>query len=73
MDISSMFAVNCLDLEENSKILELCSAPGNKSMYACDLQPGVQVTGVEINQTRANVMKNLIQKYNLSDRIKILV
>lgn len=42
-------------------------------MYACDLQPGVKVTGVEINQTRANVMKNLIQKYNLSDRIKVVV
>ena len=41
-----MFAVNCLDLKENTKLLELCSAPGNKSMYACDLQPGVHVTGV---------------------------
>lgn len=68
-----MFAVKCLDLEENSNLLELCSAPGNKSMYACDIKPQVTVTGVEINQNRANVMKNLITKYNLSDRIKVQV
>ncbi len=69
MDVSSMFAVKCLDLEKDSTLLELCSAPGNKSMYACDLQSEVKVTGVEINQTRANVMSSLISKYGLDQRI----
>ena len=73
MDVSSMFAVQCLDLENASTLLELCSAPGNKSMYACDLQPKLKVTGVEINPVRANVMKSLISKYGLEDRIKVVV
>jgi 16S rRNA (cytosine967-C5)-methyltransferase len=73
MDISSMFAVKCLDLEEGNEVLELCSAPGNKSMFACDSVAGVKVTGVEINQNRANVMKSLINKYGLSDRIEVVV
>ena len=46
MDISSMMTVKCLDLEQNYQVLELCSAPGNKSMYACDISPNVKVLGV---------------------------
>jgi 16S rRNA C967 or C1407 C5-methylase (RsmB/RsmF family) len=42
-------------------------------MYACDSVAGVKVTGVEINQNRANVMKSLINKYGLSDRIEVVV
>jgi 16S rRNA C967 or C1407 C5-methylase (RsmB/RsmF family) len=36
MDYSSCIPARCLDVKEGMKVLELCSAPGNKSMYIAD-------------------------------------
>lgn len=36
MDYSSCIPARCLDVKEGMNILELCSAPGNKSMYIAD-------------------------------------
>lgn len=41
-------------------------------MLIADYCPNVKITGVEINQNRANVMKSLIKKYHLSDRITVV-
>lgn len=54
------------------RVLELCSAPGNKSMYLADSLECVQIVGVEINTNRANVMRNLVSKYKLQNKIKII-
>ena len=36
MDYSSAIPARCLDVKEGQSVLELCSAPGNKSMYIAD-------------------------------------
>lgn len=46
MDYSSAVPVKCLQLEANNRVLELCCAPGNKSMLMADLFPDVNITGV---------------------------
>jgi 16S rRNA (cytosine967-C5)-methyltransferase len=55
------------------RVLELCSAPGNKSMFIADICENITIKGVEISNNRANVMKNLIKKYNLDKRIEVIV
>ena len=63
MDYSSAIPVKCLQLEAKQSVLQLCCAPGNKSMLMADSYQDLDIKGVEINQNRANVMKNLVKKY----------
>lgn len=72
MDYSSSIPVKCLQVQPGIKVLELCCAPGNKSMLIADLYPDVRITGVEINVNRANIMKNLVKKYQLDQQIEIV-
>lgn len=41
-------------------------------MLIADLYPDVRITGVEINVNRANIMKNLVKKYQLDQQIEIV-
>lgn len=72
MDYSSAMPVRCLDLFEGARVLELCSAPGNKSMLMADSFKEITIKGVEINHNRANVMKSLISKYKLDGKIEVI-
>ena len=72
MDYSSTVPVKCLEIQPKNRILQLCCAPGNKSMLMADLCPDVQITGVQININRANVMKNLVKKYGLDKQICVV-
>lgn len=38
-------------------------------MYMADICENLTIKGVEISNNRANVMKNLIKKYNLEKQI----
>jgi 16S rRNA C967 or C1407 C5-methylase (RsmB/RsmF family) len=69
MDYSSAIPVRCLSLIEGCKVLELCSAPGNKSMLMADSIKDISIKGVEISANRANIMKSLIKKYHLLAKI----
>ena len=42
-------------------------------MYLADSLKDIKITAVEINENRAQIMKNLIKKYNLSDKITVVV
>jgi 16S rRNA C967 or C1407 C5-methylase (RsmB/RsmF family) len=46
MDYSSAMPVRCLDLQEGHRVLELCSAPGNKSMLMADSIKEISIKGV---------------------------
>ena len=69
MDYSSALPVKCMQIQPKNRILELCCAPGNKSMLMADHNKDVRITGVEINVNRVNVMKNLVKKYKLDQQI----
>lgn len=46
MDYSSAMAIRCLEVEEGHRVLELCSSPGNKSMYLADNHHNISIVGV---------------------------
>ena len=46
MDYSSAIPVKCLSIKEKHRVLEICCAPGNKSMLMADLNKDVNITGV---------------------------
>ena len=73
MDYSSAIPVKCLSVQPKQRVIELCCAPGNKSMLMADLNPDIHITGIEININRANIMKSLIKKYKLDKQIEVVV
>lgn len=42
-------------------------------MYLADSLKDVKIIGVEISANRANIMKNLVRKYGLEDKIEVRV
>lgn len=56
---SSMLAVKALAIEDGNSILDLCSAPGGKAVYASELSKNGEVTACELYPHRLK----LIEKY----------
>lgn len=56
---SSMFAVQALSPKDGDSVLDLCAAPGGKSVYIGELCPNSKVTAGEIHPHRIS----LIEKY----------
>ena len=42
-------------------------------MYLADKFKDISITAVQINENRAQIMKNLVKKYDLDDKIRIKV
>ncbi|MDE7373534.1 MAG: methyltransferase domain-containing protein, partial [Clostridia bacterium] len=56
---SSMLAVQALDLKSDDKVLDICSAPGGKAIYASELCKNGEVVACELHSHRIK----LIEKY----------
>ena len=42
-------------------------------MYLADSVEKIEIKGIEINHNRANIMKSLVKKYDLIDKIQVIV
>jgi 16S rRNA C967 or C1407 C5-methylase (RsmB/RsmF family) len=65
MDISSIIAVHCLNLQPDDHFLDLCCAPGIKLSIAGDLITANgtgSITGVDISKERLSVAKSLLKR-----------
>lgn len=73
-DESSQLAVCEMDLQKGDKVLDLCAAPGGKSLFASYLvgESGL-VTAVDINGNRLNLLKNMAirhKKGNIETKLR---
>lgn len=74
-DVSSMLAVEALDLRHSNgslRILDLCAAPGGKSMLAADLLEAAGVTDYtiearDISESKVFLMKDNFERCHLSN------
>lgn len=70
MDISSALAVYALGIEashtgESLKVVDLCCSPGNKFLMISELLSSDSlIVGVDISESRLNVCKSLLRRYN---------
>jgi len=70
MDISSALAVYALGIETSHtggslKVIDLCCSPGNKFQMISELLSSDSlIVGVDISESRLNVCKSLLRRYN---------
>lgn len=69
MDISSALAVYALGIEASTggslKVIDLCCSPGNKFQMISELLSSDSlIVGVDISESRLNVCKSLLRRYN---------
>lgn len=65
-DVSSMLAIEALGMKQGMKILDICAAPGGKSMLAADkLQGTGEVEARDISEYKVTLMQENFERCNL--------
>ena len=68
-DPAAMMPVNCLEVQPNWLVLDLCAAPGGKSIQiASKLTDGILVSN-EINYNRAKILFSNIERMGLTNTV----
>ena len=57
MDESAAFAVNCVEIAPNSRIIDLCAAPGGKTFAAAYASPDASILSHDIHKFKLNLIK----------------
>jgi len=63
-DFGAQLAAHLIDLKENQKVLDACSAPGGKACHMIELK-SIKLLAVESNRQRVNKIKENVQRLNL--------
>lgn len=63
---TSMICAESLGVEDNDEVLDLCAAPGGKSVYLAELKK-VNITSCDIHDHRLTLIKNYIDRMGVSN------
>lgn len=67
-DVSSMLAIEALGIKQNMKILDICAAPGGKSMLAADKLAGTgEVEARDISEYKVALMQENFDRCGLQN------
>ena len=67
-DVSSNLAVKCLDIKKDSLVIDICAAPGGKSMLASDLLSDTgKVIARDISQKKVSLMEENFERTKLTN------
>lgn len=68
--MTSMLCVQALEIKDGDKILDMCSAPGGKGVYAQEIANGVEVVACDIHPHRVELIKSYARRMQ-ADQIAI--
>ena len=67
-DESSQYVVEVLDPKANTKVLDMCAAPGSKTQYICELMENTgKVLALDIHPHRVEIMKKYLASLKLTN------
>ncbi|MCL2376590.1 MAG: 16S rRNA (cytosine(967)-C(5))-methyltransferase RsmB [Defluviitaleaceae bacterium] len=66
MDQAAMLAIQAAAPAENTRIIDVCAAPGGKSFMAAYLAPGAKITSRDIHDFKLNMLKEGAERLGLS-------
>lgn len=67
-DLSTCGSIQLMDLKPGLRVLDMCAAPGNKSLAMLDREPAIRLTAIEQHEGRARNLKR-----RLPSRVELIV
>jgi 16S rRNA (cytosine967-C5)-methyltransferase len=68
-DAAAQFAARLLQPKESNRILDACAAPGGKLFHLMELNPLVEIHGVEVSARRADALREEAARLGFADRL----
>ncbi len=62
MSLSSMLTVRALNVKPDSNVLDLCAAPGGKSVYIAGLQPSAKIVACDVYPHRLRLISSYAKR-----------
>ncbi len=66
-DMSAQYAGNIVQLEDNSQVLDACAAPGGKTTHLLEANPNINLTAIDLVDTRLKLLQNNLARFNYSN------
>lgn len=64
---ASMLAVQAVKVKNRTNILDICSAPGGKSIYMAELNPSGTVTACDLHEHRVELIKSYANRMSVEN------
>lgn len=68
-DGGAQLAAGLLDLRPGQKVLDACAAPGGKSCHIKELEPGVELTALDIDASRLERVRENLKRLQLEAEV----
>ncbi len=68
-DGGAQLAAGLLDLRPGQKVLDACAAPGGKSCHIKELEPGVELTALDVDESRLERVRENLKRLQLEAKV----
>ena len=68
-DGGAQLAAGLLDLQPGQKVLDACAAPGGKSCHIKELEPGVELTALDVDESRLERVRDNLKRLQLEAKV----
>ena len=68
-DEAAQLSAGLLQLEPSQRVLDACAAPGGKTCHMLEQVPSLQVTALDINDTRCDLIRDNLQRLKLQAQV----
>lgn len=69
-DEAAQLSADLLQLSPNMRVLDACAAPGGKTGHLLELEPGLQVTALDVEERRLQRVRENLARLNVSADIR---
>lgn len=71
-DLSAQLAAPLLNISDNLKVLDTCAAPGGKSAHILSLGKNINLTAIDIDESRLKSTQQTLDRLKLKAELKVM-